>query len=89
MPKEKINHPDEPFSVEVNWHRDASHVQIASTTRPIDGDTPLPLAKLVESWDDDTKELATGLFCTLDRYRVNELIRVLRRARDQAFGKDE
>ena len=31
----------------------------------------------------------SGLFVDLDRGGVNELIRHLRRARDQAFGRDE
>ncbi|MFZ0789743.1 MAG: hypothetical protein WAM94_08985 [Chromatiaceae bacterium] len=30
-----------------------------------------------------------GMFWTPNRYQINELIRVLRRARDQAFGRDE
>lgn len=31
----------------------------------------------------------TSLWATMDRQEVNTLIRVLRRARDSAFGKDE
>ena len=30
-----------------------------------------------------------GWFVNLDRRGINELIRVLRKARDQAYGKDE
>lgn len=30
-----------------------------------------------------------GMFVSLDRYGINKLIRHLRRARDQAFGRDE
>lgn len=30
-----------------------------------------------------------GWYVNLNRYQVNELIRILRRARDQAFGRDE
>lgn len=30
-----------------------------------------------------------GMFVTLDRRKINDLIRVLRRARDSAFGRDE
>jgi hypothetical protein len=89
MPKELIYTPDAQFILEVNWGRDTGHIQIGSTTRPGQGNITLPLAELVREWDDDTKELATGLFCTLDRYYVNKLIRVLRHARGQAFGKDE
>lgn len=31
----------------------------------------------------------SGVWAALDRIRVNQMIRVLRRARDAAFGKDE
>ena len=31
----------------------------------------------------------SGIYVDLDRDRINRLIRYLRRARDQAFGKDE
>lgn len=31
----------------------------------------------------------SGVWSNLDRYGLNHLIRILRRARDQAFGKDE
>lgn len=31
----------------------------------------------------------SGLFVSLDRGKVNDLIRVLRKARDQTFGRDE
>jgi hypothetical protein len=89
MPKELINDPESSFAVEVNWGRDVGHIQIATVTRPKQGNTPLLLAELVERWDEGTRELATGLFCTLDRRMINELIRMLRRARDQAFGRDE
>jgi len=30
-----------------------------------------------------------GMYWSPNRYQINELIRVLRRARDQAFGRDE
>ncbi len=32
---------------------------------------------------------AAGLWIDLDRSRINDLIRLLRKARDGAFGKDE
>jgi len=30
-----------------------------------------------------------GLYMTMDRRQINELIRLLRKARDQAYGRDE
>jgi hypothetical protein len=40
--------------------------------------------------DEPALEDASGQFVHLvDRHRINQLIRVLRRARDQAFGRDE
>jgi hypothetical protein len=32
---------------------------------------------------------ADGLYADLDREGINDLIRLMRRARDQAFGRDE
>lgn len=71
---------------EIGWNRDGG-VQIA-TTRLAEGAEPdsewLDAADGAEpkpAWD--------GQWMDLDRYQVNELIRALRRARDQAFGRDE
>lgn len=41
---------------------------------------------------DDSEPLGTvksGLYVTLDRDGINRLIKALRKARDQAYGKDE
>lgn len=38
--------------------------------------------------DPATGAVEEGLFVDLDRHGVNQLIRVLRKARDQAFGAD-
>lgn len=88
MPKEFVHDDGGMFSVQVNWGRDSSHVQIATVIDPHD-EKVKNLSELISTWDDETCELSTGLFSTLDRYKINQLIRVLRRARDQAFGKDE
>jgi hypothetical protein len=62
--------------VEVGWSRDR-YVAVATTRvsakQPGDGET---------LWDE-------GQHVDLNREQINELIRVLRRARDQAFGRDE
>lgn len=82
MPKEIIysrhfgtNENPEP-TVHVGWTREASHVEIA--TRMPKG-IQLPCDDVVEN----------GWYATLDRNGINQLIRALRKARDQAFGKDE
>lgn len=80
MPKEYITTDrtltkDTPgwSAVRVDWSRNG-HVQVASVAY----ETP------PESQTGDN-----GWFVDLDRERINELIRVLRRARDQAYGKNE
>jgi len=60
--------------VEVRWNREASYVQIATVA--------------------DAAPEASGLggegwHMGLERQDINDLIRYLRRARDQAFGRDE
>ena len=82
MPKEVIHDPTRvlgdqsaPFAVEVQWGRD-SDVRIGSVN-------------LENSEGDERFTHAYGWFATLRRQDVNALIRVLRRARDQAYGLDE
>ncbi len=85
MPKEIVadplqfsaEHPDESCVVEVSWGREVEHVQIATT--------------LVHSADHTkvTRDVEGGWYANLDRKSINDLIRHLRRARDQAFGRDE
>jgi hypothetical protein len=62
-----------PFAVSVGWGRDSEGVQIATIDLRVE----------------DVHSPEHGWFVDLDRYRINQLIRVLRRARDQAFGRDE
>jgi hypothetical protein len=96
MPKELIvNRRDRMFDTVVSWSRDASYVQVGTLMAPPQtSDASQNLKQLVQSWADDASDPespdgATGLFNELGRSELNELIRVLRRARDQAFGKDE
>jgi hypothetical protein len=80
MPKEVIlDHEFDSDScrglrTEIRWSRDAEHVQLATVA-----DGPPPAGGLG----------AEGWFVSLDRRKINDLIRHLRRARDQAFGRDE
>jgi hypothetical protein len=95
MPRERITTTDDntPFDVQVSWHRDTGTVQV--TTTAFDGDQRL------RDWvevDPKTGEgtpagssfkLFDGWPVNLDRARLNQLIRLLRTARDQTFGRDE
>jgi hypothetical protein len=65
-----------PMAVEVAWGRDSGYVSVGSVN--------------LENMDGDKRFTPEyGWFTNLDRTYVNQLIRVLRRARDQAFGADE
>lgn len=59
---------------EVRWSRETEYVQLATVA---DKD---PVS---EGFD------GCGWFMSLDRRGINDLIRHLRKARDQAFGRDE
>lgn len=79
MPKERIGqkHDDsnpEPI-IEVRWGKESSYVQIA-TIMP-DDDIPLKHGPEANGW-----------YYSPSREQINQLIRSLRRARDQAYGKD-
>jgi hypothetical protein len=59
---------------EVRWSREAEYVQLGTVA----DEAPKPQGLGGEGWQ-----------VSLDRRSINELIRHLRRARDQAFGRDE
>ena len=77
---------------EVSWHP-GSHVQLVTQcVRSVDGS--VYEAKAGEPGADEDlagQEIprTSGFYLDLDRKGINDLIRYLRRARDQAFGKDE
>jgi hypothetical protein len=85
MPKEII-HSCQPFGpetaretgiAELRWSRDSEYCQIA--TLLVDKATHSSIEGPVNG----------GWYISLDRHGINTLIRNLRRARDQAFGRDE
>ena len=91
MPKESVYGSQDPFEtdgpgvsiVEVRWGRETGDVQVVSkAVRRAD------LGPLVES-DPGSIHYTNGFYVDLDRRGINDLIRHLRRARDQAFGRDE
>lgn len=95
MPKETISSTPNSNHVTVGWGRDQGTVQIhtasperlvAATVERAERGSDLP-----EHGAKPTAEGVpfSGWFADLGRADLNDLIRVLRRARDQAFGRDE
>ena len=92
-------------TVEVRWDRETGYFQIATRCVGVDGESyfpehmsePLKKAGIAHGyWRPEGEEnppyvilFSEGMFVDLDRRGINDLIRNLRRARDQAFGKDE
>jgi hypothetical protein len=64
--------------VDVRWDRESGYFQIV--TRAQEAEVCLPEEEI---------PVRFGYWVTLDRRGTNDLIRALRRARDQAFGRDE
>ena len=65
---------DDQFFVQVGWSSEAEYVQVVTGKRDA-----VTHESDSEPW----------LYVQLERREINDLIRILRRARDQAFGKDE
>lgn len=89
MPKETITDLANMYDVQVGW-QSGSDVQIGVVTH--DGGTIVewlfPEASTGTITVSDSSPSFTGLWGTLDREGINRLIRVLRRARDSAYGAD-
>lgn len=71
--------------VRLQWSREASHVQLAVQTMSwgSDGNTTQPM---IEGGDERNQQ---QLWATVNRHEINLLIKRLREARDQSFGRDE
>lgn len=68
--------------VDVRWGREQGYVQVVTKAENAFGGR----------WageEDVATHVTDGFFVDLDRQAINGLIRNLRRARDQAFGRDE
>lgn len=67
--------PEAEFAATVGWSRldNGGVVQLAT----------------IRNGQEQSFEPEHGLYMELDRVGINDLIRLLRRARDQAFGRDE
>ena len=73
-PERLDNEPWEPF-VKVGWGKEQEYVEVAVLHH---GEATA-----------DSPAAESGWFAQLDRTGINRLIRTLRQARDQAYGRDE
>ncbi|HEX6682966.1 MAG TPA: hypothetical protein VF062_09240 [Candidatus Limnocylindrales bacterium] len=81
--------------VEIQWFRDQD-VRVGVTKRPpvdpnrvyVSGSLA-PATTTTSAASTEPSEAWDGQFVDLDRSQINHLIRQLRTARDQAYGKDE
>lgn len=88
MPKEIVRSSTHSvFDVAIRWGRDSNDVQIATALAP---DSTFDLKALVDGWyeNPETRPETVGLWADLTRSDINRLIRLLRKARDTAFGAD-
>jgi hypothetical protein len=97
MPKEKLT-DDSGVVAQVVWSHD-QYVQAATLStnpkefvewcRNIVEQYDAHEAALAKGKDTYFAEESLGMFWTPNRHQINQLIRHLRRARDQAYGADE
>lgn len=76
MPRETVRDAIDMWDVQVGWSNES--VQIGVTSRD-----NRPITELLEN-----PEQYTGLWSNLDRDGCNRMIRLIRRARDGAYGSD-
>lgn len=82
MPKQSIYANDNIGSVEISWGKDAEHVDIGTRLK----DKPFTFDRMPQG---EVSGPFESIHITLTtRSDVNDLIRTLRKARDQAFGAD-
>lgn len=98
MPREQINYPrkievlqassDEPESIKIDWEDPTLHVNWDSNYVQVSINLTAARIKL---WADQLDGETHSAFYTpeLSRQEINKLIRVLRTARDKAYGRDE
>lgn len=91
MPKETIRtrQGNGNFKLEVGWAVD-QEVQLRIVLDPSDSSGPQTIHALFENTPDIPEWQALSfLFDWQSRQQINDLIKALRRARDNAFGRDE
>lgn len=89
MPKERVYDSAGMYDLEVGWSGLGEYVQLGLATH--DG---RPIVEHLRESDlppqsGDTYADFRSLWSTLDRGQINRLIRMLRKARDESYGKDE
>lgn len=105
MPKEKISDQYGSSVAQVTWSQDRHVQLATLSTNPkefaawcrdiadrFEADEVMEKSKRVPHITDPGRLFevdSMGMFWTPDRHEVNQLIRVLRRARNAAFGADE
>ncbi len=81
MPKETIYDEASMYDMEIGWARE--NVQVGLVTRE-----RIPIVQQLAK-DAGDPAMFTSLWGTLDRAGCNRMIKMLRKARDEAFGRDE
>lgn len=81
MPRESVRDTNQLYTVEVGWSPGGT-VQLGLET----DDFPSLLDALKANYEDSS--IAKGIWSSLDRDGINRLIRLLRKARDSAYGAD-
>jgi hypothetical protein len=103
VPKEAVySHSDQRTKVEVGWARDrfvqvgslrqaepAGVVAYTSSDFPVMNTVGAAVVVTGGIVPPEPEPEWAGQFVDLDRHGLNQLIRSLRRARDQAYGRDE
>ena len=87
-PKPLPDGTDQRGRLELHWQRD-NYVQLATTHWAGEGSPDTTITYLPGDKGDQPVEAWPGEYVELDREQLNHLIRQLRAARDQAFGRDE
>lgn len=88
--------------VEIRWDRESGYFQMATKCvhaqddsdylpprEPIEAQVTPPGSDPIYTELQVAEAMHNGFYVELDRGGINDLIRILRRARDQAFGRDE
>lgn len=92
MPRERISVSPSDNVVEVTWGADQPDIQVATycPARRVSATVGVDRDGAPDGTRDTYEDFPfTGWYASLNRRELNSLIRVLRRARDAAFGKDE
>lgn len=85
MPRERIYDDAGMFDLEIQW-ASGRYVQVGLETH---SGEPITQAVNPAQAEASAQTQFTGLWGTFDRVALNRIIRILRRARDAAYGADE